>query len=115
MRFRSAAGNGNVAVGGGQGIGLRRHILDGDIAVAGIHREACKRPAGQFDGHGADALAVVHAHGSVALEALNVQARGCNGFDGDVESRVASSVECHLKRLKLLNINANDTELAYAA
>lgn len=45
---RLPPGNGNVAVGGGQGIGLRRHILDGDIAVAGIHREACKRLRGSL-------------------------------------------------------------------
>ena len=90
--IQTAAGNGNVAVGGGQGVGLRRHILDGDIAVAGIHREACKRPAGQLDGDGADALAVVHAHGSVALEALNVQARARNGKAVQLSARAKGIV-----------------------
>ena len=36
-----------------------------------------------------------------SIKIITVINMGCNGFDGDVESRVASSVECHLKRLKL--------------
>ena len=66
----------------------------------------------QQDGYALIPLAV-YLKGSLVKVSLAIW--GCNGFDGDVESRVASSVECHLKRLKLININANDTELAYAA